>query len=34
VAYDTDYARARELAGRYEIPLITVDRDHVLTPLP
>jgi len=28
VAYATDYAKARELADRYDIPLITVDRDR------
>jgi hypothetical protein len=27
VAYATNYAKARELAERYEIPLISVDRD-------
>lgn len=32
VAYSTDYAKARELADRYEIPLISVNRDKVLTP--
>jgi len=31
VAYSTDYAKARELAERYDIPLISVDRDKVLT---
>jgi len=30
-AYATDYARARELADRYDIPLISVDRSKVLT---
>jgi hypothetical protein len=30
VAYDTEYAKARQLADRYEIPLISVDRDRVL----
>jgi hypothetical protein len=34
VAYSTDYAKARELADRYDIPLISVDRDLVLTPSP
>ncbi len=34
VAYATDYAKARELAERYEIPLISVDRDRVLSPVP
>ena len=33
VAYSTEYARARELADRYDIPLISVDRDKVLTPV-
>jgi hypothetical protein len=32
VAYATDYAKARELADRYEIPLISVDSDRVLSP--
>jgi hypothetical protein len=32
VAYTTEYARARELADRYDIPLISVNRDKVLTP--
>lgn len=32
VAYETDYPRASELAGRYEIPLIAVNRDRVLAP--
>jgi len=32
VAYDTNYATARELASRYEIPLISVDRDRILAP--
>lgn len=30
VAYATDYPRALELADRYEIPLLTADRDIVL----
>jgi hypothetical protein len=34
VAYSTDYAKARELADRYDIPLIPVNRDLVLTPGP
>lgn len=34
VAYATDYAKARELAARYEIPLISVNRDRVLAPIP
>jgi hypothetical protein len=32
VAYATDYAKARALADRYEIPLLTVNRDKVLAP--
>ncbi len=32
VAYDTDYSKAIELASRYEIPLIAVNRDLLLTP--
>jgi hypothetical protein len=32
VAYVTDYAKARQLAHQYDIPLISVDRDHVLAP--
>ncbi len=32
VAYATDYAKARELAARYEIPLVSVNRDRVLAP--
>lgn len=32
VAYHTDYPKARELAERYEIPLISVNRDRVLSP--
>ena len=32
VAYATDYPRARELADRYDIPLISVNRDRVLAP--
>jgi hypothetical protein len=34
VAYATDYAKARDLAERYDIPLISVDRDRILSPLP
>jgi hypothetical protein len=30
VAYSTDYARAHELADRYEIPLFAVNRELVL----
>jgi hypothetical protein len=30
VAYSTDYAKAHELADRYDIPLISVDREKVL----
>lgn len=32
VAYATDYAKASELATRYEIPLLSVNRNRVLTP--
>jgi len=32
VACATDYPKAAELAARYEIPLIAVNRDHVLAP--
>ena len=32
VAYATDYPKARELADRYDIPLISVNRDRVLAP--
>jgi hypothetical protein len=31
VAYSTEYAKARELADRYDIPLLSVDREKVLT---
>jgi hypothetical protein len=31
VAYSTEYAKARELANRYDIPLLSVDRERVLT---
>lgn len=31
VAYSTDYTRAQELANRYDIPLVSVDRQKVLT---
>jgi hypothetical protein len=31
VAYSTDYPKARELADRYDIPLLSVDRSNVLT---
>ena len=31
VAYSTDYPKARELADRYDIPLVPVNRDKVLT---
>jgi hypothetical protein len=31
VAYLTEYPRARELADRYDIPLVSVNRDKVLT---
>jgi hypothetical protein len=31
VAYSTEYARARELADRYDVPLVSVDRGKVLT---
>lgn len=31
VAYSTEYARARELADRYDIPLVSVNRQKVLT---
>jgi hypothetical protein len=31
VAYSTNYNRARELADRYDIPLVSVDRQKVLT---
>jgi hypothetical protein len=31
VAYATDYPKARELADRYDIPLVSVNRDTVLT---
>jgi hypothetical protein len=31
VAYSTDYPRARELADRYDIPLMSVNRDKVFT---
>lgn len=31
VAYDTDYAKAADLSARYDVPLITVDRDRVLS---
>jgi hypothetical protein len=34
VAYATDYPQAHELAERYEIPLISVDRDRVLSLVP
>jgi hypothetical protein len=27
VAYSIDYPKARELAGRYEIPLLAADRE-------
>jgi hypothetical protein len=30
VAYSTDYAKARDLADRYDIPLISVNREKVL----
>jgi hypothetical protein len=30
VAYSTDYPKARELAERYEIPLLAADREAVL----
>jgi hypothetical protein len=30
-AYHTNYPRARELADRYDIPLVSVNRDKVLT---
>jgi hypothetical protein len=32
IAYATGYPKATELAARYEIPLIAVDRDRVLAP--
>jgi hypothetical protein len=31
VAYTIEYPKARELAERYDIPLVPVDRDKVLT---
>jgi hypothetical protein len=31
VAYATEYAKARELADQYEIPLVSVNREKVLT---
>src|SRR5258706_14587769 len=31
VAYSTDYPKARELADRYDMPLVPVNRDKVLT---
>ena len=31
VAYSTDCPQARELADRYDIPLVSVNRDKVLT---
>ena len=30
VAYPTEYSKARELADRYDIPLMSVNRDKVL----
>jgi hypothetical protein len=30
VAYSTEYPKARELAERYDIPLVSVNRDKVL----
>ena len=30
VAYSTEYSKARELADRYDIPLVSVNRDKVL----
>lgn len=34
VAYCTEYPRARELADRYDIPLLSVNREKVLTAAP
>jgi len=31
VAYSTDYPEARDLADRYDIPLVSVNREKVLT---
>ncbi len=31
VAYCTAYPKARELADRYDVPLVSVDREKVLT---
>jgi hypothetical protein len=30
VAYSTDYSNARDLADRYDIPLVSVNREKVL----